>query len=89
MKIQQKFKDISNNIRRFVRDINRLGVNDGYPNNINEILTLQERKWLDSGGNNLKTEEDDYALHHRNIRATANTLEEYFTNIANTKRFWI
>ncbi|MCC8371118.1 MAG: hypothetical protein LN566_07405 [Rickettsia endosymbiont of Stiretrus anchorago] len=80
MKIKQRFKDISNNLGRFVHDINRLGVNDGYSNDINEILKLQERKWSDIGGSNLKTEDDDYELHNRNIRATSNTLEEYFIN---------
>lgn len=70
----------SNKLERFIRDINRLGVNDGYPNDIHEILTLQERKWLDSRGSNRKTEDDNYELHHRDIRATFNTIEEYFTN---------
>lgn len=80
MKIKHIFKDISNNLGRFVQYTNRLGVNDGYPHDINAILKLQEKKWSDIGGSSLKTKDDDYELHHRNIRATANTLEEYFIN---------
>lgn len=80
MLFKKKFKDINNQLGNLVRYINGLGVNDGYPNDITQVLKLQEKKYSDIRDNNLKAEDDQHELHHRHIRATANTLEEYFIN---------
>ncbi|WP_341789690.1 hypothetical protein [Rickettsia endosymbiont of Polydrusus tereticollis] len=81
MKIKQIFQDSSNNLAKFWSYMNKLGVNDGYPKDIHQILQSQEKKWSDVGENNPKTENFSQGLHSRNVRATsAHTLEEYFNN---------
>lgn len=81
MKIKQILQNSSNNLAKFWSYMNKLGVNDGYPKDIHQILQSQEKKWSDVGENNPKTENFSQESHSRNARATsAHTLEGYFNN---------